>query len=88
MRLYDRLFRVPDPASIGDDFAKELNPGSLETLTTCYVEPSTAEKAPGSRFQFERLGYFCIDSRDSEAGKLVFNRVVALRDSWGKIAGR
>lgn len=88
VRLYDRLFKVPDPASLGDDFTRELNPGSLETLTTCYVEPSLGDKTPGSCFQFERLGYFCIDSIDSRPEALVFNRVVALRDSWGKIAGK
>ena len=88
VRLYDRLFQVADPASLGDDFTKQLNPGSLETLTTCYVEPGLAGKGPGSCFQFERLGYFCVDSKDSRPGALVFNRVVALRDSWGKIAGK
>ncbi len=88
VRLYDRLFKVPDPASLGDYFTRELNPGSLETLTTCYVEPSLVTKGPGSCFQFERLGYFCIDSKDSRPGALVFNRVVALRDSWGKLAGK
>jgi len=88
VRLYDRLFQVADPASLGDDFTKQLNPGSLEILTTCYVEPGLAGKGPGSCFQFERLGYFCVDSKDSRPGALVFNRVVALRDSWGKIAGK
>jgi glutaminyl-tRNA synthetase len=88
VRLYDRLFTVADPASIGDDLTKYLNPGSLETLISCYVEPCLKDAAPGNRYQFERLGYFCVDIRDSVPGKLVFNRVVPLRDSWGKIAGQ
>ncbi|MCX5809783.1 MAG: glutamine--tRNA ligase/YqeY domain fusion protein [Proteobacteria bacterium] len=88
VRLYDRLFQVADPATIGDDLIKYLNPGSLETLTSCHVEPCLKDAAPGNRYQFERLGYFCVDIRDSLPGKLVFNRVVALRDSWGKIAGQ
>jgi glutaminyl-tRNA synthetase len=88
--LYDRLFQVADPATIGDDLTKYLNPGSLEleTLISCYVESSLRDTSPGNRYQFERLGYFCVDIRDSLPGKLVFNRVVALRDSWGKIAGQ
>jgi glutaminyl-tRNA synthetase len=87
IRLYDRLFQVGDPATISDDLVKNLNPGSLETLAACYVEPCLKDAPPGSVYQFERLGYFCIDIRDSLPGKLVFNRIVALRDSWGKIAG-
>jgi len=86
VRLYDRLFRIQDPGGLGDDFAEYLNPGSLETLTTCYVEPSLKDAKPGSSYQFERLGYFCIDTRDSATGRPVFNRVVPLRDSWAKIA--
>ena len=88
VRLYDRLFRVPDPASVADDFTNYLNPGSLETLVSCRLEPSLALAPPGSNYQFERLGYFCADPKDSAAGKLVFNRIVPLRDSWGKIAGQ
>lgn len=87
VRLYDRLFQVADPAAIGEDLAKHLNPASLETIAKCYVEAGLADKTPGSIFQFERLGYFCIDSKDSLPEKLVFNRVVPLRDSWGKISG-
>ena len=86
VRLYDRLFRIQDPGGLGDDFAEYLNPGSLETLTTCYVEPSLKDAKPGCSYQFERLGYFCIDTRDSATGRPVFNRVVPLRDSWAKIA--
>ena len=86
VRLYDRLFRVQDPGSLGDDFAEYLNPGSLEILTGCMVEPGLKDAGPGSGYQFERLGYFCADARDSSADRLVFNRVVPLRDSWAKIA--
>ncbi len=88
VRLYDRLLNVADPSEAGDDPAGYLNPGSLETLTSCYVEPSLGNGAPGSKYQFERLGYFCADSKDSAPGKPVFNRVVQLRDTWGKIAGQ
>ena len=86
VRLYDRLFQIANPMAGGDDFTKYLNPRSLETLTSCYVEPSLKETAPGSRFQFERIGYFCVDSKDSSPGKLVFNRIVPLRDSWAKVS--
>jgi glutaminyl-tRNA synthetase len=86
VRLYDRLFQVPDPASVADDFTNYLNPGSLETLLSAQMEPSLALAPPGSGYQFERLGYFCADLKDSVAGKPVFNRIVPLRESWGKIA--
>lgn len=86
-RLYDRLFQIPDPAEISDDVTKHLNPASLETLTSCYVEASLKNTPPGSRYQFERVGYFCVDTKDSSPGKPVFNRIVALRDSWAKITG-
>jgi glutaminyl-tRNA synthetase len=86
VRLYDRLFQVPDPASIDDDFTKYLNPGSLETLTSCYVEAGLKDASPGERYQFERLGYFSVDPKDALPGKPVFNRIVTLRDSWAKIA--
>jgi glutaminyl-tRNA synthetase len=86
VRLYDRLFEVPDPAGKGDDFTKYLNPRSLETLTSCRVEPSLSGAPPGSRYQFERIGYFCADSKDSLPGKLVFNRIAPLRDSWAKVS--
>ncbi|MFQ5664795.1 MAG: glutamine--tRNA ligase/YqeY domain fusion protein [Candidatus Binatia bacterium] len=83
--LYDRLFAAENPGGDGADFASELNPKSLEVLTRCYVEPSVAGAAAGSRYQFERLGYFCVDSRAARGGRLVFNRTVSLRDSWAKI---
>ena len=86
VRLYDRLFMVPDPRS--DDLTADLNPDSLKVLKDCRVEPSLAGTAPESRYQFERLGYFCVDSRDSTDDRLVFNRTVTLRDSWAKIAKR
>jgi len=85
VRLYDRLFSIEDPGSKAEDFTKYLNPGSLEILTTCYAEQSLKDAKPGSKYQFERLGYFCVDV-DSVAGKPVFNRIVPLRDSWVKIA--
>jgi glutaminyl-tRNA synthetase len=86
VRLYDHLFSKPDPedAEEGADFTANLNPNSLEVLTSCRVEPSLAGAAPGSRYQFERHGYFCVDP-DSSDGNLMFNRTVALRDTWAKI---
>jgi len=86
VRLYDRLFlnENPDDTVGGADFTSNLNPNSLEVLKNCYVEPSLAGSKPGSRYQFERLGYFCVDP-DSGPDSLVFNRTVALRDSWAKI---
>ncbi len=87
VRLYDRLFIRPnlsdDPQ--GSDFKDLLNPDSLEALSSCPVEPSLKDARPDNRYQFERLGYFCVDSKDSKAGKPVFNRTVSLRDSWAKI---
>jgi glutaminyl-tRNA synthetase len=88
VRLYDRLFRVADPLGEESDYTEYLNPQSLETLTSCRVEPSLAGAPPESRFQFERLGYFCVDSVDSSDDAPVFNRTVTLRDSWAKIAGK
>jgi len=86
VRLYDQLFLKPDPDDVeeGSDFTANLNPNSLEVLTECRVEPGLAGVAPGSRYQFERQGYFCVDP-DSRDGKLVFNRTVPLRDTWAKI---
>jgi len=86
VRLYDRLFLKANPVDEedGGDFKSSLNPNSLETLKPSWVEPSLADAAPGSRYQFERLGYFCVDP-DSAPGALLFNRTVALRDSWAKI---
>jgi glutaminyl-tRNA synthetase len=86
VRLYDRLFRVADPLAAASDYMEHLNPGSTETLRSCRVEPSLADAAPGSAFQFERMGYFCVDAVDSKADSLVFNRTVTLRDAWARIA--
>jgi glutaminyl-tRNA synthetase len=72
----------------GGDFLAVLNPNSLERLTSCRVEPSLAGAAPGNRYQFERQGYFCVDSVDSKDGALVFNRTATLRDAWAKIKKR
>ncbi|NOI00307.1 glutamine--tRNA ligase [Vibrio kanaloae] len=82
IRLYDRLFTVANPAA-ADDFAATLNPESLATLNG-FVEPSLAEGVAEQAYQFERTGYFCVDSKDSKADALVFNRTVGLRDTWGK----
>ena len=84
VRLYDHLFTVPKPDD-AEDWATVLNPHSLERLRTCRLEPSLVGAAPGERYQFERQGYFCVDSRDSAPGRLVFNRTVGLRDTWAKI---
>ena len=82
IRLYDRLFTVANPAA-ADDFTATINPESLVKLNG-FVEPSLAEAAAEQGFQFERTGYFCVDSKDSKADALVFNRTVGLRDTWGK----
>ena len=86
VRLFDHLFLIPDPDEVpeGQDFKANLNPKSLETLTTCKIEPSLKEAKLGSRYQFLRLGYFCVDP-DSTEKKLVFNRTVTLQDTWAKI---
>ena len=84
VRIYDRLFRVANPMEEGSDFIKNLNPNSLEILRSCRVEPSLGGAAAGSRFQFERVGYFCVDPVDSSSKNLVFNRTATLRDSSKK----
>jgi glutaminyl-tRNA synthetase len=86
LRLYDRLFRVPNPMDEGTDFTQYLNEKSLEILKQCRVERSLGDAAPGSRFQFERIGYFCVDPIDSTDTALVFNRTITLRDSWAKVS--
>jgi len=87
VRLYDHLFLKANPndEKDGADFKTYLNPNSLETLTSCRVEPTLKGATAGSRYQFERLGYFCIDPVDSSDGTLVFNRTATLRDTWAKI---
>lgn len=84
VRLYDRLFTTPEPGK-GGDFFDDINPESLQVLADCVVEPALAQADSSERFQFEREGYFCLDSVDSQPAKPVFNRIVSLRDSWGKI---
>ncbi|MCK4357352.1 MAG: glutamine--tRNA ligase/YqeY domain fusion protein [Candidatus Cloacimonetes bacterium] len=86
VRLYDHLLSVPNPSEEKDcaDFKDCLNPKSLETLTSCRIEPSLLCAKPGNRYQFERLGYFCVDP-DSSDEMLVFNRTVTLRDTWARI---
>jgi glutaminyl-tRNA synthetase len=86
VRLYDRLFTAEEPGASGD-YRADLNPASLEIVRDCKVERSLASAAPGARFQFERLGYFCVD-RDSTPLLPVFNRTVTLKDSWAKIEAR
>jgi len=88
VHLYDHLFTRENPNDVeeGRHFTDYLNPGSLEVLGDCRLEPSLAAAAPGSRFQFERMGYFCADLKDSQPGRPVFNRSVTLRDTWAKIA--
>jgi glutaminyl-tRNA synthetase len=87
VRLYDHLFTKENPNDVeeGSDFTANLNPNSLEVLSSCRVEPGLADAAPGDRFQFLRLGYFCVDP-DSTGETLVFNRTASLRDTWAKIA--
>jgi glutaminyl-tRNA synthetase len=84
VRLYDHLFTKPVPGEKSNDFKTDINPKSLELLKSCFVEPSLANAKSGNRFQFERMGYFCVD-RDSTNEKPVFNRTVTLRDAWAKI---
>ncbi|GIV62308.1 MAG: glutamine--tRNA ligase [Rhodothermaceae bacterium] len=90
VRLYDRLFNVPDPEEASgdgrEDFIAHLNPASLVVLPEARIEPSVADDPPETRYQFERQGYFWQDPVDSKPGALVFNRIVSLRDSWARIA--
>jgi len=90
VRLYDHLFSVPDPEDVpeGQSFLANLNPNSLTIVRGARLEPSLASARPGDTFQFERQGYFCVDSVDSRPGALVFNRAVSLKDSWAKIEKR
>nr|MBC8385401.1 glutamine--tRNA ligase/YqeY domain fusion protein [Candidatus Cloacimonadota bacterium] len=87
VRLYDRLFtkEFPEDSEEGKDFKSNINPKSLEILKNCKLEPSLKSAKPGERFQFERLGYFCVDTKDSKDENLVFNRTVSLRDTWAKM---
>ncbi len=87
VRLYDHLFLKPNPddAPAGQDYKANLNPNSLVVLSNCKLEPSLATAKAGDRFQFERQGYFCVDSKDSQPGVPIFNRTVTLKDTWAKI---
>jgi glutaminyl-tRNA synthetase len=89
VRLYERLFTVPDlhDAEEGRDWKSYLNPHSLDVVRGCKVEPGLEASAPLSMFQFERLGYFCVDP-DTTPGHLVFNRTASLRDTWARIASK
>jgi glutaminyl-tRNA synthetase len=89
VRLYDRLFSVEDPerTAEGRTFVDYLNQSSLEVLQAAQAEPSLANAVSPNRYQFERIGYFCVDP-DSKPGALVFNRTVSLRDAWAKIEQR
>lgn len=85
VRLYDRLFKDPDPAGHKDiDFKEFLNENSLRVRKGCKLEPGLQTATEGDRFQFQRLGYFCVD-KDSRPGALVFNRTVGLKDTWAKL---
>ncbi|MFC1511902.1 glutamine--tRNA ligase/YqeY domain fusion protein [Candidatus Latescibacterota bacterium] len=87
VRLYNTLFTVENPLA-GGDFVQHLNPKSLEVLTGCMAEPGLADVQPGYRCQFERLGYFCVDTKDSSPTRPVFNRTVTLRDEWERLKKR
>ncbi|MFW6255027.1 MAG: glutamine--tRNA ligase, partial [Chitinivibrionales bacterium] len=84
VRLYDHLFNKENP-SAEDDFTQALNPDSLEICKDCKVEPGLKDADVATRFQFERLGYFCLDSVDGSSDSLVFNRTVSLKDEWARI---
>lgn len=87
VRLYDRLFNHPNPigAKEDDNYKAFINPNSLEIKKNCYLEPSLKDAKPEDRFQFERIGYFCVDRYDSKPNHLIFNRTTTLRDTWAKI---
>ena len=93
VRLYDRLFAVEEPGKGDRDFLQDINPNSLEVIESAKIEPSLAGAAPGTRYQFERLGYFCVDAASGQGPeavgqKRVFNRTVTLKDSWAKVAAK
>ncbi len=86
-RLFDRLFKAPEPGAEDGDYMRDLNENSLEVIDPAYIEPAAASLKPGDRVQFERVGYFCVD-QDSTPDKLVFNRTVTLKDTWAKEAAK
>jgi len=87
VRLYDRLFTHPNPtgAKENDNFKVFINPNSLDIKRNCYLEPSLKDAMPEDRYQFERIGYFCVDRYDSKPDHLIFNRTATLRDTWARI---
>jgi glutaminyl-tRNA synthetase len=85
VRLYDRLFKSELPDTV--DYLADLNPVSLDVIRDARIEPTVRDAAPGTRYQFERLGYFCVDA-DSTSGRMVFNRTVTLKDTWARIEMR
>ena len=85
--MYDRLFNNDAPDALGDKFLEALNPDSLHVLENCMMEPSLADGKSGDTFQFERLGYFCVD-KDSKPGTPIYNRTATLRDGWAKIQNK
>jgi glutaminyl-tRNA synthetase len=87
VRLYDRLFKVEDPAHAEGDFKDHVNPDSLQTITGAYAEPSLMHAKFDERYQFLRKGYFCLD-KDTSEGRLIFNRTVGLKDSWKPSAAK
>jgi glutaminyl-tRNA synthetase len=87
VRLYDRLFKDENPEQDKQDFIENLNPASLEELKGCRLEKSLGQALPEKVYQFERLGYFCLDSKAGAVGRPVFNRTVTLKDTWAKLSG-
>jgi glutaminyl-tRNA synthetase len=87
VRLYDRLFKDENPEQDKQDFIENLNPASLEELKDCKLEKSLEQVLPEKVYQFERMGYFCLDSKDSTPDHPVFNRTVTLKDTWAKLLG-
>ncbi len=83
--MYDRLFSKEDPEEDTQDFTENINPESIVVLDSCRVEKSLVNATPEKLLQFERLGYFCVDSKESKPESLVFNRTVTLRDAWAKV---
>jgi len=88
VRLYDRLFQAEDPSDEEGDFKLNMNPNSLEIISTAKIEPSLKDAKPGDQFQFIRKGYFTLDSKFTTENKLVFNRTVTLKDAWAKMTSK
>jgi glutaminyl-tRNA synthetase len=88
VRLYDHLFKLPEPGAGGGDFLADINPDSLQRPAAALIERSAAEAAPDTHFQFERIGYFISDRQDHRPGRPVFNRSVGLKDTWAKLEAK